>query len=60
MKYISLILDLLLVFGLWALAINYFEKDLRTFAVIFMILGLNRLDIANLCWKMEGNRNGNN
>ncbi len=60
MKYISLILDLLLVFGLWALAIDYLAKDLRTFWIIFLLLGLDRLDIANLYFKKNGgNRNEN-
>lgn len=61
MKYISLILDLLLAFGLWALAINYFEKDLRTFWLIFLLLGLDRIDIGKLYLKINngGNRNEN-
>lgn len=61
MKYLSFAIDVVTGFGLWAAAINYFEKDLRTFWLIFMLLGLERFDVANLYLKINngGNRNEN-
>lgn len=56
MKYISLLIDLLLVVALWSLAFIYWLKGMYVNMVLFGITGLNRLDIANLYWKIKNDK----
>lgn len=53
---IPLILNFLTGVILIALAIDYYKRDLRTFWIIFMLLGLDRYDAANLYWKMKNGK----
>lgn len=56
MKYISLLLDIVVAIGLWILAIYFYSKNHFTFTIIFITLGFERLNIANLYWKIENEK----
>lgn len=61
MNRLTYILNFLTGVILISLSIDYFKRDLRTFWLIFMLLGLERFDVANLYLKINngGNRNEN-
>lgn len=61
MNRLTYILNFLTGVILIALAIDYLAKDLRTFWLIFLLLGLDRIDIGKLYLKINngGNRNEN-
>lgn len=59
MKYIIHLIEFIMTLMLWIAAFDFYKKGLNTFAIVFMILGLNRLDISNLSMiiKMKGKQN---
>lgn len=64
MKYKSLLLDFVVAIALLLLGIYFYSKNNITLTIILIALGITRLDITNLYWKIkyeeikEKNRNG--
>lgn len=55
MKYLSYGLEIFVAIFLWKTAFNFINHHLWTTGIIFILLGLDRIDVADLYWKI---RNG--